>query len=261
MAVMTTLASLRSQDQNTPKSIWKDKDEQIQGPVTDYNAPLPSDPAERARREARSKRFDLRGSGLKPDDAKRFRLTEKSRTIYGLPDSHAPIEPPIPAAGSDSVVVGQVTDAKAYLSNDKTGVYSEFSISIEEVLKGNSIPSVNSGSTISAERAGGRVRFPSGKVLVAGVLGKTMPRTGRRYLFFLKYSAQEEVFSIITGYELRAGRVFPLDGNGTLEERSAFPNLAKYDQYENADEAAFLNEVRRIVSGVSSDPTQGGAVK
>src|SRR5213075_2263983 len=66
----------------------------------------------------------------------------------------------LPATESNIVVVGQVVDTKAYLSPDKTGVYSEFTVQIEELLKNDSRSTLYSGATLVAERPGGRVRLP-----------------------------------------------------------------------------------------------------
>ena len=38
-----------------------------------------------------------------------------------------------------------------------------------------------------------------------------MPQVGCRYLLFLEQVNSEVEFRILTGYELREGRVFPLD--------------------------------------------------
>jgi hypothetical protein len=49
----------------------------------------------------------------------------------------------LPVGQSDGVVVGHVTDAEAHLSTDRTGVYSEFSLEVEDVYKvGILIPSI-----------------------------------------------------------------------------------------------------------------------
>ncbi|HSK73591.1 MAG TPA: hypothetical protein VK892_17980, partial [Pyrinomonadaceae bacterium] len=44
----------------------------------------------------------------------------------------------LPIEKSDVVILGKVIDAKAHLSPDKSTVYSEFKIEIEEVFKNNS---------------------------------------------------------------------------------------------------------------------------
>jgi hypothetical protein len=68
-------------------------------------------------------------------------------------------------------------------------------------------------------------------------------------LFFLKYNEEGQDFSILTAYELRAGRVFPLDGldrNGKV-----FEAYAAYQKYKDVDEATFLAEVREAIGSAS----------
>jgi hypothetical protein len=114
------------------------------------------------------------------------------------------------------------------------------------VLKNNSAAPIGINDSIDTIRGGGAVRFPSGKIIRHGSIGNPLPRVGRKYLFFLKYNNEGEDFSIITAYELRGGRVFPLDG---LELGGGItPQYATYQKYKEADEAAFLNEVREVIA-------------
>ena len=119
--------------------------------------------------------------------------------------------PAIPTSQSDVVVVGEIVKAEAYLSDDKTGVYSEFTIKISEVLKIDGQAGINS-NTIVAERAGGNVRFPSGQVQRIHVLyGQRMPEAGQRYLLFLKFTEGKQDLTILTGYKLQDSHVSALD--------------------------------------------------
>jgi len=117
--------------------------------------------------------------------------------------------PGIPSALSDVVLTGLISDAQAHLSNDKTGIYSEFAVVVGEVLKGD----VNKfGRTITMERFGGAVRFSSGRIQKYESDGQGMPRVGSQYVLFLKRLDQED-FKLLTAYELRDDRVIPLDGS------------------------------------------------
>jgi hypothetical protein len=189
------------------------------------------------------------------DDPQRFMITEDRESSYGGFPSHAPAEPALPAAQSDAIVVGEVTNAEAFLSEDKTAIYSEFTVLIGEVLKGCSPAPPVFGSSIIAERGGGKVRLPSGKVIENLFRGKPMPGIGRRYVFFLKYNEEGQDFSIITGYELRRGRVIPLDG--LLEDGTPVKQLAAHQQYNGVDEIAFLNQVRQAINA-STNVLEGG---
>jgi hypothetical protein len=76
-------------------------------------------------------------------------------------------------------------EARAYLSNDKTGVYSVFTIQVNEVLKNSTKTPITRGSAIEVERDGGRVRFPNGRLHMYKIGNLDMPKTGLRYVLFL----------------------------------------------------------------------------
>lgn len=226
--------------------------------VADYDAREPADARKRELRRARAKHWNLEPQ--KGVDPRRFMITEERESSFGGPPSHAPVEPALPAAQSDAVIIGEVTDAEAYLSEDRVSVVSEFEVQVSEVLKNNSAAPFSPGDSVDTVRGGGAVRFASGKIIRYGQHGKPLPRTGRRYLFFLKYNGGEKDYSIVTAYELRGGRIFPLDGLnlvGTVE-----PAYAAYQQYKDADETSFLDSVREAIAlNSGGKPKEGGALR
>jgi hypothetical protein len=189
-------------------------------PTADYAAPEPSDPSERLKRQARGKKYDKSHWNIYPN-------TQSSMARTHSLDPHLPA---LPVGESTAVIVGQITDAKAYLSNDKTGVYSVFTVQVHEVLKNSSQLSLLTESSIEVERDGGRVRFPDGRTLI--YVATNMPQVGLRYVLFLTNAQGQSDSQILTGYELREGKVHPLDD---------LPNLYLY---ENADETTLLNQLR-----------------
>jgi hypothetical protein len=146
--------------------------------------------------------------------------------------------PALPVSQSDAVIVGQVFDAKAYLSTDKTSIYSEFWVTIESVLKNSDKHPIDGGSQLALERMGGRVQYPSGEVSSFLVAGFGVPRVGSRYVFFLKRNPQDEGYTIVTGYELRLGHVYPLDATTSSE--------TDFSVYNNFDETQFLKNLTSI---------------
>jgi hypothetical protein len=214
-------------------------------PIADYNAPEPKDPVKRTLRRTKSSRHNVKDPSVKPQEISKLALTESSAPInLGGPWSHSPEESAIPVAESDAVLIGDVTEAAAYLSTDKTSVYSEFALAVAEVLK-DSKADIPIGEAISAQRSGGGVRFASGKVLIRGLLGKPLPKKGARYVFFLKRNEDVNDFSILTAYELRGGQVFPLDG--LTPKGDVIPPFAAYQQYKGMDQGAFLAKVRDLI--------------
>ena len=212
-------------------------------PVADYESPESSDPQERDKRKVRNHRHDLSSDIKSEEDVKPFTLKEDGTYIsIPLSVSHPKTEPAIPEAESDAIVVGEVVSAHAYLSNDKTSVYSEFTVHVADVLKNGNLWSLHSGSQVEVERSGGRLRFPSGKVLLLGApYGKNMPRLGERYLFFLKQNDEGNSYSIITAYELRSGSVYPLDRSPEGDVKSR--QFAEYEAYSGMDETTFISHV------------------
>ena len=216
----------RSQDQKRQTKTHPRKFDENRFPIADYSHADPSDPKERSKRQEKGKKYDKSAWRIYPETT-----SSMARVDYVNPNL-----PALPLTESSAVIVGQVTDAKAYLSNDKTGVYSAFTVDIDEVLKNSSGVPLSSSSSIEVERDGGRVRFPSGRILLYTINSQDMPVVGLRYVFFLINPHGQSDFQILTAYELREGKVYPLDD---------LPNLYRF---ENADELNFLSELRNKIA-------------
>ncbi|MGI8838840.1 MAG: hypothetical protein ACR2H4_19700 [Pyrinomonadaceae bacterium] len=252
IVTVAAFAVMRGQPQNNLSKISQQSDSK-EWPVTDYTTPEAADSDNHPLRKVRNRRYDS-DPNVKRDVLNKLALSD-SPFILDLPLSHGPGEPALPVAQSDIIVLGRITDSKAHLSNDRTNIYSEFSVAIEEVIKDNPPISVTPGAIIATERRGGAVRFHSGKVLRLGSLGKNAPQVAKRYILFLSYSDEGQAFPIITGYELRGGKVFPLDG--LFDDKGSIPQFEAYRIYNGTDETPFLNTLRSIVDRLS----QGGSKK
>jgi hypothetical protein len=188
-------------------------------------APESSDSEERARRKAKNKRYEKGGPHVK-------RLEELPPDTGSGRVEHTADIPPLPVALSDAVVLGTVIKIQPYLTEEETGIYSEFTLTIDEVLKNFENGSLFPGKTIVADREGGALRLSNGRVLryeVTG-LGK-LPRLDKQYVFFLKFNRGQDL-SILSGYELRDGNVFSLKG---------------HSPFEGAGFVVFIDEIRRAV--------------
>lgn len=198
-----------------------------QFPITDANTPPPTNPHRHAKWQAKSKKY--KGIGMP--------INEEGDAI-GIRDEWDIGLPALPVSQSGIVIVGEVVDAQSYVSEGKDWVYSEFTVRVEEVLKNVSGVTLTPGSSLDVDRDGGRVRFPNGRITLQYMFGQGMPRPGRRYTLFLTFDAQDQGTHILTGYEMRGGRVFPLDNLAT-------PDAA---QYKGADENSFLNALRAEIA-------------
>ena len=199
-------------------------------PTADFDAPLPDDKIKREKRIKKGRKYDKEDPPVKPD-SDLITSTASSHWFYGLT--------PLPVAQSSVVIVGEVTDAKAYLSPEKTGVYSEFSVRAEEVLKTDDATIVPD-STVDVERYGGKVRLPSGRVQTYTVLNQGAPRVRRKYAFFLKRTGGD--LQILTGYELRQNKVHPLD------------SVPLFEMYKNASTQNFMKILRHTIATPSLVP-------
>ena len=220
--VLISAWSRPSQEQHKPKMEDKGK-----LPLALYTAPEPSNPTERAIRKARNSRYDKRN--YKPF----AQLPINRKETGSMGGDYFSVTPVLPASESDAIVKGEVVDAKGYVSNDKTGAYSEFTVRIKEVLKtDNNL----SGDLIVVEREGATVQLPDGRTIrhVIGDLG--VPRIGGEYVFFLRYYADGQVYNVLDLYELHDEKATRLD------------TRRLYLKYGETEESRFLNELRADIA-------------
>jgi hypothetical protein len=221
-------------------------------PIVDLENSAPSaaeaDPQTRAARSVKGERYARHVKGFIVDRDIPGGMSLTFRYIEPLPA--------FPVRGSAIIALGEVVDARAYLSDDQTGVYSEFSIRIDEVFKNDPLQPGVPGSLVVAERFGGRVRFLSGRVIFYGYREQGMPQQGRRYVFFLNRADQQ--YSLLTAYELLAGRVYPLDGRNAPGGKGAF---SVGDEYENTDANRFLAELQKVLIEYSRTPLEKEMLK
>ncbi len=210
-------------------------------PIVDFDSPGAVDRIEKNARKLKSARYDRYGAVQSHPHPHAGEVIVWSEWQAGLLD--------LPADRSDVVVEGIVADSKAFLSEDKTGVYSEFTLGVARVLKVAPGFSVNLGDMIMIERFGGRVRYPSGQVIRCRIEGQGVPIVGRRYLFFLS-RADQDSYKLLTAYEIQGQKVYALDGSRI---NSRGKGDWKFDQHNGEDLDSFMGKVGRAVNG-----SQGG---
>jgi hypothetical protein len=212
-----------------------DKNDKEKMPLVVFSASQPGDAKEQSLRKARGVRYD--GRLQKPlnelDGTGMIRVTHWWVNLPGLPTSQ-----------SDAVILGEVVEANAYLSNDRTNVYSEFDIRIEEIFKDESGGSLVKGGTLTTSREGGRAQLPDGRILYVMSSDQSMPRKERRYLLFLKRNNEPKDYNIITGYMLYQNKVALLDEI----------DLDRFAIYKNMTEGTFLNAVREAIANPPQAP-------
>lgn len=198
-------------------------------PIVDSTAPDPADPKEKAKRNAKGKRYNSEVHRVAPG-------LIRTMEVHDWPSDFSAL----PVTESAAIVIARITNAQAYLSEDKSTVYSEFTGKVENILK-DVKKTINPGQSIVSERLGGRVRFPEG-ISRLHVAGFGTPKVGCRYLLFLKSVGGGTDLTILTGYELVDGRVSPLD-----ESRG----VVHFEKYQGFDENTFIEAVRTAVANES----------
>lgn len=221
--LLPTLGGSRRENQEQQKT--KQQDDLSNYPIADADAPDPKDAKEILKRRAKNKKYREYRKHIGPGVG--------AYEIYHWP----PGFPTLPIAQSDAVIIGEVTDASAHLTEDKSSVYSEFTVCVEEILK-NDQPPLVSGSCVTLDRPGGRVRYSNGKTSQFSLAGFGMPLAGGRYVFFIKGDVDED-YQIITAYQIQQGHIYPLDKTTSSDTR--------FEIHANADEQLFLNKLRQLV--------------
>lgn len=197
-------------------------------PIVDFEAKEPTDPRVKAAHNARASKYSKKYAG---------EINEGLHQIFTNSDWDLRL-PALPVARSAAIFIGTVTDAQAHLTPDKTNVFSEFVFQVESILKSDPKRTVVLGESVSVERSGGRVRMPSGKLVVSWTNNQNMPKVGSRYVLFLTHDFETagdtgDDFYLLTGYEFKNGKVAPLDFSTNREVLA----------YKGATESSFLKDL------------------
>ena len=243
MIIVTIAASRRessrsSQEQNLlnqkNQSDQKRAEMRSRFPIVDYTDShgVTADPDKAIKRQIKSRRYDNYRwvkSQPNPDIDETVVHTDWGSELSA-----------IPVTESDAVIIGEVSSMEAHLSNDKSGVYSEFAVQINEALKKKSSISVTAENTLVVERPGGIVKYSDNHTRLYRFQGKGMPRVGGRYVLFLSLPNSEaesnQNYVIITGYEIYMDKIIPLD------------DLRQFAVFDNSTEEVFLAAVREAIN-------------
>ena len=191
-------------------------------PVVDSNEPEPADPVKKAKLKKQQQRYDK--------DAPFGQPGPRDIEVAFLPEGQFDF-PALPLSQSDVIVIAEVLNAEPHRSENKRNVFTNFAVRVDEVLKGSNL---SAGCIINVQRIGGFVKYPDGRKVLFRLGGNGMPAVGGRYAFFLK--SVDEDYGIITGYELGAEGVMPLD------------NSRQFERYQGENENTFLRALHEAVS-------------
>lgn len=197
-------------------------------PVVDYEGETQLGDRQQEERKNKGRRYDKFGL-VRKNSSTDIEETVREVRRQGVVEA-------IPSTQSTAVVVGDVQESRGYLSNDKSGVYTEMLVRVVEVLKSDGSAGLATGNTISADRPGGTVRYRNGHERLYRVFGLNMPRVSGRYVLFLNRDEGELNYRIVTGYELGADGVIPLDV------------APEFGAYKGMEAEAFLKTVRDTIA-------------
>lgn len=217
----------------------------------------PASPSDKELDDAATPIVDFGGADRGADESRRQKNArhDNQRIVQSQPaaqsgevlvDSESVVSD-LPAAQSDLIVEARVGDSRAFLSEDKTGAYSEFYLNVTDVIKAADGVNVGKGDAVTAERFGARVRYPSGQVVRYRVTGAGSPMKGKRYLFFLKKAADGN-YRILTAYELQGNKVLALDGSRT---NFGGKHQSVFDKHNGRDAQEFRKDVERAAGEVN----------
>jgi hypothetical protein len=228
--------------ENLEKMILRNADAEKQigvGSDVINEAPESSNPQERAARKAKNSRYNTGGKDITLLDPKLGSDEEKERFIdhYWLRDM-----PFFPTSDSAIVVLGTMVRVQPYLSEDRSNIYTELAIRVEEVFKSDATKPIALQDKLVVDRLGGALRLASGRIvrLDQPNQGPGKTRIGGRYVVFAKRTHNGNDLEMITGFELRAGKVFGLTSDGGVSFTSR-RGVSK----ELVEEEQFLEAVRR----------------
>jgi hypothetical protein len=208
-------------------------------------APEPSDPQTRASRLAKNMRYNIGGRNLTVASKNLGPDEEEDRFVEHYWLSGAQL---FPTSESAIVVLGTLSSAQPYLSEDRSNIYTELTLRVDEILKNDSASPVAPNTSIVADLQCGALRRASGQVVRLDIpnRGPGRLRPGQRYLLFVRRIHEGKDLAIVTGFELRQGQVYGLRSNGGV----SFESLRGVP--ENLMQThAFLEAVRQAVKNPS----------
>ena len=151
------------------------------------------------------------------------------------------------ACKADAIVVGTVNSKASQLTEDGTFTFTEYDVTVEEVLKDNSKSPLAANSSITVTRAGGVVQL-NGRTIRAFDRSEKPLETAGRFLLFLQYipdTSDYKSYVSDTGdasFRLRRDKLFQVSDE-----------IRPFGEAHDVDATSFLTQVRSaVLSGCSN---------
>jgi hypothetical protein len=151
---------------------------------------------------------------------------------------------------ADAVVVGTVTSKSSQITDDKTFLFTDYELAVEDILKNNAAAPIPTNSTITITRTGGSVNLNGHIGLAVDDSQKPLLANGR-YLLFLKFIPETGAYRAFNnwGDDSFAFR------NDKVAQVSESP--LPFGPQRKVDAASFMTEVRTALSN-SCNQSGGG---
>jgi hypothetical protein len=151
---------------------------------------------------------------------------------------------------SDAVVIATVTSKESQLTENERYVFTDYEVSVKEVLKDNADSHISPSDMLTVSRPGGKVLL-NGHVITVVDEGVKPLSVGGEYLLFLKFIPKTGAYATVSenrsGFKLSHGRVTPLT-----------EAIGYAKKQEGRDSESLITEVRAAASS-SDDRKRGGA--
>lgn len=150
------------------------------------------------------------------------------------------------AGSADAVVIGTVTDKTSQLTENGTFVFTDYDLTVEEVLKSRDASIQPQGSIV--------VTRPGGRILLQGRVVSAVDRVfhpfsiGGRYLLFLKFLPSTGAYHAVSDQGS-----FRLINNKKVELLTDSPDVPRIEK----DAASFIGDVQTAIA-VTYVGRQGG---
>lgn len=247
----------QSQQSEPDKDIGQRKPSRHSGlPVVGEFERQPESSADEARRQVREKQYENFSTrlftpygdpGALADGATESTISTLIDYVSSVPVAGAHQDPPgIPVSGT-AVVIGTVLSGNSFISKNRTAVYSDYQVRIDEVLKQGPTRTLAVGDQVVASRPGGAIHYPSGHRTNFLMIHHGLPEIGSQYILFLWKAVPnlpEYEIGFDSGYQLKNGRVYALD---EINEQ----------YYDSMSAPVFLDLVKKAIAASQTAQTQG----